>query len=92
MDGENGFLCEETAQSLADRLLKVIDDDEFLKTVGENAYKTLHRTWKQAREEIICEYEKILKNYKAKFVGKDLVKYQKAKQKAEKIMKKSVTK
>ncbi len=92
VDGENGFLCEETAKSLADRLLKVIDQDELLKTVGENAYKTLHRTWKQAREEIICEYEKILENYKAKFVGKDLVKYQKAKLKAEKIMKKSVTK
>ena len=88
IDGDNGFLCKESAESLAERLLEIIDNDELLKKAGENAYKTLYRTWGQAREEILGEYKKIIEEYKAKFTGKDLVKYQKARVKAKKIAEK----
>lgn len=64
VDGENGFLCEESAESLASVMLKLIKEPSLMKTAGENAYKTLYRTWKDVAKEVKQAYEEIIKEYK----------------------------
>lgn len=66
VDGENGFLCEESPESLAEVLLKLIETPEVIKSAGENAYKTLYRTWKDLAVEVKQAYEEIIKEYKEK--------------------------
>lgn len=69
-DGENGFLCEETVQSLANKLEELIATPEKLITAGENAYKTLYRTWGDVCEEVLEKYNKIIEDYKQKNAAK----------------------
>ena len=65
-DGENGFICKETALSYAEKLEFLSANPELVKTVGENAYKTLYRTWDDVGKEIKQAYKEIIQQYKNK--------------------------
>lgn len=65
-DGENGFLSSEDEKDFADNILRAIEDKNALKAVGENAYKTLYRTWEQTAEELHIKYREIIEEYKEK--------------------------
>ena len=95
IDNENGFLCEENAESMAEKLLLLLDCPEKFKQAGEMAYKTVYRTWDDAKDEIISEYENIIKEYKEKMLAKNPDKYLKKRQRAEnraKILKEKLNK
>ncbi len=64
-DGYNGFLCEENAQSLAEKLERIMGTD-LMKIAGENACKTLYRNWDMVADEVMEKYKKIIKEYKEK--------------------------
>lgn len=64
--GKNGFLCEENAQSIADGVLELCDREDYLKEIGEVAYKTLYRSWDMLGDEVIEKYEKIVADYQQK--------------------------
>lgn len=66
VDGVNGFLCEDDANDLADKLVYICDNPEKVKEAGENAYKTLSRSWKDVADEALEKYKEIVKNYKSK--------------------------
>ena len=66
VEGENGFLCEENPESYADKLKFLCENSELCKTAGENAYKTMYRTWDDVAKEVIEKYKQIIENYKAK--------------------------
>ena len=63
-DGENGFLCEESAESLARKICKLCDGQAVLSTAGENAYKTLYRSWSDVASEVYEKYTEIIAEYK----------------------------
>ncbi len=64
--GENGFLCLDSSNDLSDKLLQIIDGKFDMATVGENAYKTLFRSWTDAAIEVYEEYVKVINDYKEK--------------------------
>ncbi len=66
VDGENGFLAEENAESFADRLNFVIDNPELLKKAGDNARKTLYRSWEMVAKEVHQNYLQIIKEKREK--------------------------
>ena len=66
IDGENGFLCERTATSLADKILETIANPTLYKEVGENAYKTLYRSWKMVADEVHEKYLGVIKDFEKK--------------------------
>lgn len=66
VDNENGFLCEENAQSIADRVTEIIKDPALVKRVGENAYRTVYRNWDRVTEEVLSKYEEIIEDYSAR--------------------------
>jgi glycosyltransferase involved in cell wall biosynthesis len=63
---KNGFLCEENAESLAQGIIRLCDREDYLKEIGEVAYKTLYRSWDMLGDEVIEKYEKIVADYKEK--------------------------
>ena len=66
IDGENGFICKENAQSYAEKLEFLSYNPDLVKTVGENAYKTLYRTWDDLGKEVNQAYKEIIEEYKTK--------------------------
>ena len=66
IDGENGFICKENALSYAEKLEYLCSNPELIKTVGENAFKTLYRTWDDVGEEVKQAYKEIITEYKTK--------------------------
>ena len=65
-DKVNGFLCEENAESLANYVLELIDREDYLKEIGECAYKTLYKSWDMLAEEVLQKYQEVIEKYNLK--------------------------
>lgn len=78
VDGDNGFLCEENAESLAAKLEELCDKPELMKKAGERAYQTLYRNWQMVAEEVLEKYKKVLADYSRKQETKNRLKKFKA--------------
>ena len=66
IDGDNGFLCEENAQSLADKVIEVTNNPELMKRAGERAYETLYRNWDDVLKDVHAKYLEVIEEYKKK--------------------------
>ncbi len=65
-DEFNGFLCEESAISLADKLEELSSKSELVKSAGVNAHKTLYRTWASVAAKVAEKYREIIDDYNTK--------------------------
>ena len=64
VDGENGFLCKETAEAFGQKLIDLCNkEDGYLKAIGEKAYKNLYRSWESVADEVYDTYKEIIENY-----------------------------
>ena len=63
---ENGFLIENSAESLADTVSLIIRDKERAEKVGDNARRTVYRSWEDA---VSVAYERYLYLIDAKKAG-----------------------
>ena len=64
LDGENGFLSEETPQAFADRVLRALDDPEGVRRAGLGAQRDFHRTWAEIAAQAVGEYEDVIERYR----------------------------
>ncbi len=62
-DGVNGFISDEDSEIYAEKIISAINDKN-LTQIGENAYKTVYRTWEQVAEELREKYVEIIEEYK----------------------------
>lgn len=74
IDNENGFLSIEDTSAFTKRILEIASNPDLYKSVGENAYKTLYRTWDDVAKEVKEKYEKIILKYKIKEKSKERLK------------------
>lgn len=90
-DGVNGFLAKENAESFADRILSLIKTPELIKTAGENAGKTIYRSWDTVAKEVYQKYIEIIEN-KQKEIGiiEELKKYSKERRKERRFKRKEI--
>ena len=58
-DGKNGFIAEEKEEVWAEKIRALISDKSALKAAGENAAKTVYRSWKAVVDEVKGEYKKL---------------------------------
>ncbi len=61
-DGINGFLRDNTVDSLASCIESFTYNKQLLQKVGKKANQTLSRSWKDVVEEVAVHYERILGN------------------------------
>ncbi|MBQ9514061.1 MAG: glycosyltransferase [Clostridia bacterium] len=64
IDNENGFLCDNNAESFAKKIIELCDNKEIVKKIGENAYKTLYWNWEDVAKEVLEKYKFIIEKYK----------------------------
>ena len=63
VDGENGFLCRDDAESLAAVALTALSDPERLRRVGLRACETLPIPWSRLVDGVLKIYEDILERH-----------------------------
>lgn len=59
IDGENGFLAENSTVSFADKLSNIIERKETLPTVGKRGHDELYAPWEKIVEEVFDRYSEI---------------------------------
>lgn len=62
-EDENGFLIEENAASMADKLLYLCRNPEKMKAVGQNAQNQIYISWDDAVTLADARYRKVIENY-----------------------------
>ena len=59
-DEENGFTCEDTAESLADAIARGLGDEQRRKQVGQAARETIPVSWNTIMEDVLERYEMLI--------------------------------
>ena len=59
-DNFNGFLIENSVESMSSRLRELIKDKNLLLTVGQNASRTIARSWESVTEEVLDRYTHLI--------------------------------
>ena len=68
-DGQNGFLIDENAESLAAKLTELCAQPEQMKAVGKGAGDELYISWTDAVAHAFERYEIVIDNYKSGVYG-----------------------
>ena len=63
MNQINGYIHEGDSKSFANRLIEIISDSKNLKTIGEEAKKTLVVTWSETLKDLRANYQDVLTDY-----------------------------
>lgn len=65
VDGKNGFLCENSPESLANVIEKALSNTEKRIQAGKEAQKSIFRSWESViDEEVIPRYDQIIRDFK----------------------------
>ena len=59
-DNFNGFLIENSIGSMTAKLRELIENPERLLTVGQNASRTIARSWESVTEEVLDRYTHLI--------------------------------
>lgn len=65
-DGKTGFLCMESAHSIASILASIMENKELLKTVGKNAQNEIYISWEDAVKKAYDRYHVVIENFNRK--------------------------
>jgi len=63
--GKNGYLCENSAESVSQAILKIVSDRDALAKAGLNAQQTIFRSWESIVDDVVVpKYLEIIEKYK----------------------------
>ena len=67
-DGVNGFLCDNTPESLFEKLKLLLDNKELAENAGKNAKESIPISWESIMNKALKRYEALIEsgNYKYK--------------------------
>ena len=57
----NGFVSENSPALFAEKIVQILNDEQYYQTVAQNAFKDLYVTWDEATEKAFEEYKKIIR-------------------------------
>ena len=69
-DDFNGYLAEETPEAFGRRIAEIIADPDKMAEIGEEAHRSVYRTWEMVSEDVMREYQRIIAEYKEKHAKK----------------------
>lgn len=62
----NGFITENSAEKYADKIIEILNNDEYYKSVAENAYRDLYVSWDNVVEGAYKKYLELIDKKKVK--------------------------
>ena len=66
MEDVNGFLINNSAASLAEKIIDLKSNPDAIKRAGQGARKSIYRHWEAIVDEVDIKYENIIKQHKSK--------------------------
>jgi len=66
MEDVNGFLINNSAASLAEKIMELKSNPAVIKRAGEGARKSIYRHWESIVDEVNIKYEDIINRYRSK--------------------------
>ncbi|MBR0026287.1 MAG: glycosyltransferase [Clostridia bacterium] len=63
-DEQNGFLCEDTPESIADRIAYALSHPELLQKCGEQARESIPVKWSRIMDDVCDRYRALIEKYK----------------------------
>ena len=70
IDKKNGFICENTPESVCETIKLALADKKQLKIIGEKAKTTIAKPWSVILKDVEKRYEQIIKEHKEKIMTK----------------------
>lgn len=74
-DGITGFLCQDSAQAIADKLKAIMHNKQLLDDAGKNAQQTIYISWEDAVSKAYCRYKTVIDNFYKNNKHKEEYKY-----------------
>ena len=71
-DGYNGFLTENDASALAALLRRLASEPELVRRAGENASRSIVRSWEDCVDEVLRRYDELLRSRGLPAIGKNV--------------------
>lgn len=68
-DGKTGFLCMESAHSIASTLAKIMDNKKLLSAVGKQAQSDIYISWEDSVQKAYDRYHIVIENFNKKNYG-----------------------
>jgi len=62
-DNFNGFLAEDNPEAFSEKILEIFANSTLMKEVGEEAHRSVYRTWEMVSEEVMEKYREIIAKY-----------------------------
>lgn len=66
VDAQTGFICFETAHSVASKIDKIIDNKDLLERVGINAQNDIYISWEDSIKNAYNRYQIVIDNFNSK--------------------------
>lgn len=66
VDDFNGFLAEERAEAFAEKIKQIMHTEGLYEKIGEEASRSVYRSWEMVAEEVLEKYKQIVKEYNEK--------------------------
>lgn len=65
-DNFNGFLAQESPEAFAARIREIIADPDRMREVGEEAHRSVYRSWETVTDEVLTHYRRIAAQFREK--------------------------
>ncbi len=63
VDGENGYLAEESVESMSNRIMKIFENEEHRIQVGQQAARTIPLPWPELTKQVEDAYAAVIDKY-----------------------------
>ena len=63
-DGFNGFLSLDSSVEYAEKILSIVKDKSELKSIGQNSYSTIYKSWEEIVDEVKLRYIDLIKYHR----------------------------
>ena len=60
LEGENGFLAENTPEHYAEKIIALLDDPDVIHRAGRGAYQSLYQSWEDVLGEVKDRYLRLV--------------------------------
>jgi glycosyltransferase involved in cell wall biosynthesis len=71
VDGISGFIAENQAESVARKIMELMDNPEALKLAGEGARKSIYRSWESVIDLVYMRYSEIILEWRSSSRNKE---------------------
>lgn len=63
IENDNGYLCDASAEQMAEKIVSIFSDREKMQSIGQRASQTIPIAWQKIVEKVEEEYALVLKRY-----------------------------